>query len=111
MVRPKRIPIFFKNFRRHIVNAPTKGIRSLISFLRQAKICQLKMPFVVQNDIFRFHISVDNILLMKIPKGYQGFKNIKFGIFFRESSLGSKQLKKFSTRNKLHKYDIEMLGL
>lgn len=45
------------------------------------------MSLSIQQNIFRFQISIDNVLLMKMLNGQTQFCYVKLGLFFRESDL------------------------
>ena len=103
------IPVVSDNFRCHVIQTATEWVGSLISLFGQPKISQFDMPRVIQDDVFRFNISVYEIRPVQIFKGQQSLNNKESSFPFLHFRVDSYQLKKLSSRCILHNNNEESL--
>ena len=77
------MPTFLNHFRRHVLSTTTKAVGDLSRIktkFGQSKISNFDMPIMINQQIFRFKIPVDDILLMQIHEAIENFDEVEFGI-------------------------------
>ena len=65
------MPCFLDHFRRHVLSATAKtvsDIPAVESHFGQTEVCNFNMSVMVNQQILRFEISIDDILLMQVHK-------------------------------------------
>ena len=85
----------------HVLSTSTKTISDfprVKSKLRQTEISYLDMAIMIDEQIFWFQISIDDILLMKVHKSIENFDKIELSIFFRHSFHCFKVVEELASR-------------
>lgn len=70
-----------------IVRSATKCPGDIRHLLREAKIGNLDMTMSVQEQVFGFQVTVDDILIVQVFKGKGDFGGVEFGNWIWESLL------------------------
>lgn len=77
-----------------------KGLLTLaLQKFSKSKICQVNITWFINKNIFRFEISVHNIIIMQISKCYGHLSSIKFDDIFIESLLEKQMVIEIATSN------------
>jgi hypothetical protein len=69
------------------------------------------MAILIQNNIFRLNVSVNNILLMQVPQGKKRLQNIKPSCLLSHMPVKLQHLKQLSPRKIFHYNHKKMLSL
>ena len=96
-----RMPCFLDHFRRHVLSAAAKtvsDIPAVESHFGQTEVCNFNMSVMVNQQILRFEISIDDILLMQVHKTVQYFDEVESSMFFRHSFDGLQIVEQLSSR-------------
>jgi len=69
------------------------------------------VPFIVDDDVLWFDVSVHNALPMQVHNGRQGFDKVKLGVFFFHSPDFPQQVEQFSSVAEFHDENQEVFSL
>lgn len=70
----------------HVLGSPAEGVGPLprLELLDEAEISHLKEPFVVEQDVLRFQVSVDQAFRMEILEAEDDLSGVKLGMGERD---------------------------
>ena len=69
-----------KNLWCQILGSSTEGECSIVYFFGEAEICEFDVAVLVDEDIFRFEVSINDISLVKIFEDHDDLGRIKTGL-------------------------------
>ena len=55
-----------KHFRRQVLRSAAEGVGTRLAVLRETEVGQLEVTLLINEDILRLQITVDDVLLMQI---------------------------------------------
>lgn len=102
------------HFWRHVLGAATKRVSDFSgvhSTFGETKICNLDMTIMVNQEIFWFKISINDILLMKVHQAIHDFNEIEPGVFLTHSLDGFEVVEKLSTGTVVENKTDKIVGL
>ena len=74
---------FLDHLRRHVLSTATEAVGDLPGFeskLGQSEISNFDMAIMINQEILRFEISVDDILLMQVHQAIENLDKIEFSV-------------------------------
>ena len=78
-----RMAAFLNHLRRHVLSTAAKAVGDLSRIktkFGQSKISNFNMSIMINQQIFRFKIPVNDILLMQVHESIKNFDEVEFGI-------------------------------
>lgn len=87
------------HFRRHVLSASAETVGDFSAVepgLRQSKISDLDMSIVIDQQILRFEVSIDDVLLMQVHESIKNFYEVESSIGLGHSFDGFEVIEEFS---------------
>lgn len=82
----------------HIFETPTIWIGFFSFVFRKSKICNFDMSLTIKEYIFRFKISINDVVLVKVLQPIKNFQKVKFCLFLIHSANFFKEMEELSSR-------------
>mmetsp|Transcript_21735 Transcript_21735/g.34968 ORF Transcript_21735/g.34968 Transcript_21735/m.34968 type:complete len:206 (+) Transcript_21735:422-1039(+) len=89
---------------RNVLWRAAEGISSgsWLDDLGEAKVCQLGITVLAQEDVLWFQVSVDNILAVAMCESSSSLRAIEFRLLVRKLTCSAKMCKELAAANTLH---------
>lgn len=98
-VNSVRMPSLLNHLRRHVLCASAEAVGDLSGLeadLREAEVGDLDVSVVIDEEVFWFEVSVDDVLLMQVHEAIQNFDKVESSLFFRHPFDGLQVVEKLS---------------
>ena len=79
------VPTLQDHFWRHVLSTAAKTVShfsGIKASLGKAKICNFDMSIMIDKQILRFEVSVDDVLLVDVHESVQNFNEVESSMFF-----------------------------
>ena len=108
-----RVADLLQDFRSEILRSTAEGVRLLVlsQNLGEAEIGKQKIAILVQQNILRLEIPINNLLLVEVAEGQGDAQTVELGSLLRELSRLSKMHKQLAASDKLHDEEDLEVGL
>lgn len=105
-----RVTLIEQDLGRNVLRRSTNGVRSLFDDLSKAKIDEFKVTVLVDHNIFRFQITVYNILGVEVLKNSGNLGTVELCLLSVEITLASVVRKEIAAREQLsRKIDVSIV--
>lgn len=106
------VPSSSDNFRSYVLWSTTKGEGDLFFFFfyfTQSKICYAQVALAINQDVFRFEISVDDSIIMQALQSQNHLGGVKTSSVLLESAIFLKMVKELSTVDIIH-HEVQFIA-